>query len=639
MVVAGLAVLAFTVLYFLVQDREKDLVTQVPNRVETSVAWRAEVLSTWIKGVAHLANQITGNGLFKLFAAEIDLAGEGQAMPAALRRQLPYMLSAVTDFAKKNGMVGAYMVGRDGRVYLASAAAPVLTPAQRQAARTVFETGERLVLPLRKGQDDLVLDIVLPLTAPQTVTPDERKRTVGVMLITHPAAKKLEEILYGRPVVFNGGRVRLLQEMPEGVVEVSFGNGSTMTPVANGKGISATRPFPFGRRVDVSGRQVVFSKGAPVPGTSWLVIQQVAEDRALEPLMAYRLAGVMVAILATLLVGAAFVAVWWRQNSEAGHALARQFHNLAARIQTQRQLLDSVNNSIEECIGLKGLDGRYVYVNPSFARLAGKSADGIVGSGDEAVFGGEAAARLKIDDQKVLSSGAAVTCDIHLDIRSKRHFFTMSKAPLKSDDDVIIGIVSVARDVTEILEQQRRLDAAAEATTAALVHAIEMHDPYLAGHSQRMGEMCRNVGSLLRLTDEDLATLEMAANLSQIGKLSIPVNIITKDTRLSRKEIEIVRGHIRYAEKTLEVVNFSLPVTQTVLQMHERLDGSGYPKGLGNDEIDMRGRIIAVCDVYCARIAPRGYRGSIPPEEALTILQNNPEKYDQQVVAALRRCV
>ncbi len=638
-VIAGLVFLATIILYMLVQSRQAELTAGVRQRVEAAASARANVLETWLEGVSRFPEQLTKSELFKLFVAEVDLADQNERLPAALRNQFPYMQAAVTEFAKRHGVIGAYLVARDGRVYLASAAAPILSDAQRRDAQKIYKTGRRSILPLRVGREGPVLDIVIPFMAPQTIDAKDAARAVGAILVSFPAAKKLTDTLARGLFDREGERARLLQRQGRTIVEIVPKAAPYLLPIASALADTLKGPLSFGPRLDVSGNIAVFSVGSAVPGTSWFVVQEMNHSIAVTPLTVYAMAGIGIAFLGTMLIAAAFVAVWWRQNSEANRALAVQYHSLASRIQAQRRLLDSINNSIDERIGLKNLDGKYEYVNPAFANSVAHSVAGILGRDDEAIFGAEAARLLAKDDQEVMSTGRMVTRDLDVEIMSRMRYLTVSKSPFKNENDVMVGIVSVARDVTESVERKHKQEAAARATRNALVHAVEMHDPYLSGHSHRMGELCKAVGKGLSLSDEEVMTLEMAAMLSQIGKLAIPAKILAKDSRLTEKEIAVVQGHIDHAGKTLAGIDFGMPVADTVMLMHERLDGSGYPKGLKGEEINILGRVIAACDVYCARISPRAYRHTIPPGRAIGILEDNADKYDRKVVGEIRRCV
>lgn len=638
-VIAGMVFLATIVLYMLVQSRQAELTAAIKQRVEAAAAARAVVLETWLQGISRLPEQLTKNELFKLFVAEVDLADQNKRLPQALRNQFPYMQAAVTEFAKRHEAIGVYLVARDGRVYLASAAAPILSDAQRRNAQRIYKKERPIILPLRVGKSGPVLDIVIPFVAPQTIDAKDAGRAVGAILVSFPAGRKLADTLARGPFDRQGERARLLQRQDGTFVEINPKAPPYQLPIASALAETLKGPLPFAARLDISGNTAVFSVGFAVKKTPWFVVQELDHRIAIAPLTGYAMGGIALAFLGTMLIGAAFVAVWWRQNGEANRALAIQYHSLASRIQAQRRLLDSINNSIDERIGLRNMEGKYEYVNPAFAKSVAHSVAGILGRDDEAIFGAEAARKLAKDDQEVIETGRMVTRDLDVEIMSKMRYLTISKSPFKNENDVTVGIVSVARDVTESVERKHRQEAAARATRDALVHAVEMHDPYLSGHSHRMGKLCKAVGEAMSLSDEELMTLEMAAMLSQIGKLAIPAKILTKDSRLTEKEIAIVQGHIEHAETTLAGINFGMPVADTVKLMHERLDGSGYPKGLKDDQINILGRVIAACDVYCARIAPRAYRHTIPADRAIRILEDNADKYDRKVVAEIRRCV
>ena len=134
-------------------------------------------------------------------------------------------------------------------------------------------------------------------------------------------------------------------------------------------------------------------------------------------------------------------------------------------------------------------------------------------------------------------------------------------------------------------------------------------------------------------------TLMRAAALSQIGKIFVPQEVLAKPERHDAEEAAVMRTHIAHADAILATIEFDQPVRETVFQMNERLDGSGYPKGLRDGEILKTAQVLAVCDVFCARTQPRSYRGSIDPSEACHILAGQDERYRPEVVAALTKLV
>jgi len=197
----------------------------------------------------------------------------------------------------------------------------------------------------------------------------------------------------------------------------------------------------------------------------------------------------------------------------------------------------------------------------------------------------------------------------------------------------------VIRDVTEMVEAQRRQEQATQKTVEALVRAIELIDPYLAGHSRLMGALGVEVARTLGASNLETATVETAANLSQIGKLFVDRALLFKTEALTAEEKKAMELHVVHAAKVLHGIDFGLPVYDAVVQMNESPDGSGYPKGLKEEAITLTARVLGAVNSFCAMVEPRAYRGARPVEEALQILRESASAYDQRVVAALEAVV
>jgi HD-GYP domain-containing protein (c-di-GMP phosphodiesterase class II) len=215
----------------------------------------------------------------------------------------------------------------------------------------------------------------------------------------------------------------------------------------------------------------------------------------------------------------------------------------------------------------------------------------------------------------------------------------ISKAALKDAEGKPSGIVSVIRDVTESVELQKRQEQATAKTVEALVRAIELTDPYLAGHSRLMGRLGVEVAKGMNASDLDVSTVEAAANLSQVGKLFVDRNLLFKAEALTAEEKGEMAQHVEHAAKVLKDIDFGLPIFDAVYQMNETLDGQGYPKGLKGDEIVLPARVLAVVNSFCAMVEPRAYRGARSIDESLAIITSGDDTYDKQVVAVLKEVV
>jgi PAS domain S-box-containing protein len=155
---------------------------------------------------------------------------------------------------------------------------------------------------------------------------------------------------------------------------------------------------------------------------------------------------------------------------------------------------------------------------------------------------------------------------------------------------------------------QRQLTDALSAMVAPMVAAMEMRDPYTAGHESRVGDLAVAIGKEMGWPEERLHGLYVAGQIHDIGKISIPAEILTKPTKLSAGEWALIREHPETGYTILKNIPFAWPIAEVVRQHHERLDGSGYPHGLKGDAILPEAKVLAVADIVEAMASHRPYR-------------------------------
>jgi PAS domain S-box-containing protein len=648
-VLAVIALAAAVVPSLTISAKKSQLNEQVAERLQITAAGQAGVISTWLQGTRRLADPVVESELLRLFSSEMDLAGGDMSQMVAppspdapglgvpLVEQVPFIERIVSDFAANADFLAAYLVGGTGDAFVTSNGAAAFSDAQRALALAGIERGQTVFGPARSVPAGLVMDLAVPIY-PVQVEPG-RGRPVATLVLVAPLSAALSEFLAVDPLTSPGERRVLLQLADGQLQRIEPGAAGPIAPVAIAGFDLAAGEIPFARRGSLAGAGEVYSAGAMVAGPTWWVLQEVEVAVAEGPLSAYTTAAIIVAILVVTGVAVAFGAFWWRLASLHDRALAEQYRVLANRIQAQKQLLDSINGAIHEFIGLKAPDGTYRYANPAFAQAVSRRPEAMVGLDDAAIFGQGTAKRLALSDRRVLNSRESVTADEEVYLDGRRRYLQISKAPFLDASGEPSGIVSVTRDVTELVEQRHKKERAIHQMVSALVRAIELRDPYLAGHSRRVAEFAVAVGKQLGCSEEELTTLELAANLSQIGKLAIDKELLTKPSRLSPAEVAEMETHVAHAVEFLQGIDFDLPVVETIAQMHERLDGEGYPQRLKGDAIRLTGRILGACDVFCARLEPRSYRSGLAPEAVLDILAQNATRYDPAVIAALKQVV
>lgn len=170
-------------------------------------------------------------------------------------------------------------------------------------------------------------------------------------------------------------------------------------------------------------------------------------------------------------------------------------------------------------------------------------------------------------------------------------------------------------------------------TVGALVDTASLHDPYAPGHRLRTSQIARVLAQLLSFDEDIVNGIRLAATLHDLGILFVPKEILQKPGPLTDEEYALVKQHTAYSAQLFKDVDFPWPVIEMIEQHHERLDGSGYPKGLKKDEIMLESQVIAVADVMDALTTDRPWRKALSIDDALeTLKRDSGTKFDPYVV-------
>ena len=213
------------------------------------------------------------------------------------------------------------------------------------------------------------------------------------------------------------------------------------------------------------------------------------------------------------------------------------------------------------------------------------------------------------------------------------------------ESEGVAQILTLCRDITTRKQAEKRLEGTLEslrkafgATIQAMVSAVESRDPYTAGHQIRSADLARCIATEMGLPQEKIDGIRMAGSIHDIGKLSIPAEILSKPTKLTNIEFSLIKEHSKQGYEMLKNVESPWPLAEIVYQHHERMDGSGYPRNLKGDDILIEARILAVSDVVESMASHRPYRPALGLEAALTEIESNKGTlYDADVADACLR--
>ena len=224
-------------------------------------------------------------------------------------------------------------------------------------------------------------------------------------------------------------------------------------------------------------------------------------------------------------------------------------------------------------------------------------------------------------------------------------FGSYNYAPIRNQEGLIVGSVVTGRDISEskaaeekIKGYVKQLETAMQSTLQAVANVVEAHDPYTAGHERRVGIISADIAREMGWSEEKCHTLQLIGLVHDIGKMSIPAEILSKPGLLSRIEFELVKTHAENGYQILKDVDFPLPIAQIIREHHERMDGSGYPQGMKGEETLLESRILAVADVLESMASHRPYRPALGIEAALKEIESHRmQHFDPEVVDAMLR--
>ena len=185
----------------------------------------------------------------------------------------------------------------------------------------------------------------------------------------------------------------------------------------------------------------------------------------------------------------------------------------------------------------------------------------------------------------------------------------------------------------ELKLSDQKLKSSLLDSVAVLAAVVEMRDPYTAGHQRRVAHLAVAIAKEMHIPEEQIEGIRLASVVHDVGKIRVPAEILSKPGRLSPVEYSLIQEHAQNGYEILKSIEFPWPIAQIVLQHHERLDGSGYPRGLKGEEILSEAKIMAVADVVESMMSHRPYRPGLGVDAALEEIDLNRNKlFDPAIV-------
>ncbi len=323
-------------------------------------------------------------------------------------------------------------------------------------------------------------------------------------------------------------------------------------------------------------------------------------------------------------------------------------HDITERKQAEEALRKSerqlrlVTDHVTDVIWSMDLEGNFTFVTPSAERIVGYTVEEMLSLNLRQIITPESYKMTMDSLSKRLNAGKRepVIMEMEQVCKDGSKKWCEVTASLSSDqNNRPTGIIGVTRDITErkraeeaLQRSYHQLRESLITTVNTLASTVEMKDPYTAGHQRRVTILACAIAEEMQLAEDQFDGLRLAGLVHDIGKITVPAEILNKPGRISEIEFNIIKTHPQAGYNLLKEIAFPWPVARIVLQHHERLDGSGYPQGLKDGGIMPEAKILAVADVVEAMASHRPYRPALGIEVALhEITMNKGILYDPDV--------
>ncbi|MEZ5833524.1 MAG: PAS domain-containing protein [Dongiaceae bacterium] len=543
------------------------------------------------------------------------------------------------------GSGGIFIVNKDGVVMAASPDAPPFEGALKDFV-TSIAPGQSATGPLTvdaRGQPTMTF--VVPLFAVQSdqAVSAQIGRIVGMKRV----AKELYPLLRQPGDTTRSATTALLTKVGDKVAylspiqrpgETAAPLGLTMelaTPdldsayaVTVGSGFAADKRDYGGRRVVVAARAIT---GAP-----WVLMYTVDYDEALGAADArFRTLTIMLG-LGLLVIAIAIIAVWRHGSSRRAAEAAARAQTLAQRFEVQKDLLQLVTDSQPTSIFILDNQNRYRFANAQASAAAGITPAEMLNKDIAAVLGPASAKRHLELNEQALKAGAPINNVARLEEEGSRKVLQSEHIPLKQRSGTIVGVLTVEHDITDVVTEREKRARTLQNLVKALVGVVDRRDPFAANHSTRVARVARSIAREMGLTETDIDTADIAANLLNLGKIMIPPEVLAKTGNLTEEERRLLRNSVQVSADIIQDIEFDGPVVETLRQAQERWDGSGQPRGLKGEDILITARIIGVANALVGMISDRAFRQAMSIDAAIEVLfKEAGHAYDRRVVAAL----
>lgn len=399
----------------------------------------------------------------------------------------------------------------------------------------------------------------------------------------------------------------------------------------------ATRsPGGFSIGTDYTGNEVLAVSRA-FSQTPWTLVYKINTSEALADSEA-RINQLVIAfglIIVVVVIGGA--ALWYAGTSKRAQQAADRFERLAERFESQRNFMHVVTDSQPNSIVIFDADGHYRWFNAVAIAQARMERRDLFDKHATAVFGPIEGKRIAswVKECVAKEERLTYTHSMAMDGDEER-VYRSELIYLPAKEDLPAGALMVSQDITDSVREKEKREEVMRQLVNTLVSVVDERDPFSANHSVRVGKVARAIAHEMDVSDREMETAGIAGSLMNLGKITVPSEVLTKEGKLTDEEFALIRDSVQVSAHLVRNVDFEGPVADTLAQMQENFDGSGSPQGLEGESILTTSRIVAVANAFVGMVSARAWRDGMPFEAAIDqLLADSNKKFDRRVVIGL----
>lgn len=644
--------------YFVAQEREREE-TQWQLRMGVVADSRFSDVDRWLNRQLDELGGLARNESVQIYTDQISelsgdpsVAEEVEALRDYLRNlltvtadrtgfTLPESAGSVPANVAETGAAGLLIIDNDGNVVAASPGAPPYSG--ELAAFVAGQTrGQRVIGDMvLNARGNPSMAFLVPLVAAQSE--GAQAEQIGVILGIKEVAGELFPLLRQPGEASASAKAILVRARDDKITYLSPDeNGKPMaieldasTPDLD-TAFAAAKPGAFATdRRNAAGTRVLVT-GRSFNLVPWSLVYTIDYDEALGAAEARFRNLTIYLLLAVALVAVIIVAVWRHGSSRRASEAAHQFQQMATKFESQKNLLQLVTDSQPTQIFILDAQDRYRFANSQAAKAAGIPTSELIGKPITNVLGPAAAKRYVTLNHEALELKHEVSNVARTEEGGKVKVVQSEHIPLKDDAGHEQSVLTVERDITDVVTERERRARTLNQLVETLVDVVDKRDPFAAQHSSRVAKVARAVAREMALTEVEIETANIAGNLLNLGKILIPQDVLSKTGQLTDAERDMIKNSIQTSADLLQGIEFDGPVVLTLRQAQANWDGSGQPPGLAGDDIIVTARVIAVANAFIGMTSERAFRSALSIDDAIeNLMKGSGKAFDRRVVAAL----